>query len=65
MQCNDCEQVYLADDIKGKCPQCGGVGTVLVDLTSQYFPNRRERRAAGYIHGKKLEKWLQCSFCVK
>ena len=63
MQCNDCEDVYLADDVSGKCPKCGGAGTLLVDVTSEYFPSRKERRAAGYIHGKKLEKYSPCPSC--
>ena len=65
MQCDDCKQVYLADNKKQPCPKCGGHGTVLVDVTDEYFPNRKERRAAGYIHGKKLEKYLPCPDCHK
>ena len=60
MQCNDCEKIYLADNEKQTCPYCGGKGTVLIDVTNEYFPSRKERRAAGYIHGKKLEKYLPC-----
>ena len=60
MQCNDCEKVYRADDTKQMCPYCGGKGTVLVDVTREMYPNRTERRAAGYHHGKKVEKYLPC-----
>ncbi len=64
MQCDDCKQVYQAENEKQPCPKCGGKGTILVDITMQSFPNRAERRKAGYYHGKKLEKYLPCD-CQK
>ncbi len=63
MQCNDCQRVYLADDKMDKGPNCGGQGTILIDVTREFFGSRKEARAAGYIHGKKLEKYVPCPAC--
>ncbi len=63
MQCDDCREIYRADDVKQPCPKCGGKGTVLVDVTGAYFPNRKERRKAGYYGKRKLEKYLPCPEC--
>jgi RecJ-like exonuclease len=43
-----------------KCPQCGGKGTVLVDITKEYYPNRAARRRA---RNEKVEKYLPCPTC--
>jgi Zn finger protein HypA/HybF involved in hydrogenase expression len=45
MQCDDCREVYRADDVKQPCPKCGGKGTVLEDV-SEMYGNRAERRKA-------------------
>ena len=60
MQCNDCNKVYLAENEKQPCPKCGGKGTVLVDITREFYPNRAARRKA---HKEKIEKWLPCPDC--
>ena len=65
MQCDDCKEIYRANNIKQPCPKCGGKGTVLVDITGTYFANRADRRKQGYYHGKKLEKYLPCPDCSK
>lgn len=60
MQCNDCDELYRADDAKQPCPKCGGKGTVLVDITKDFYPNRAARRKA---KGEKIEKYLPCPNC--
>ncbi len=62
MQCDDCREVYRADNEKQLCPRCGGKGTVLVDITKDYYPNRAARRAA---HSEKIEEYLPCPECQK
>ena len=42
------------------CPKCNGKGTVLVDITKGYYPNRAARRAA---HNEKITKLLPCPDC--
>ncbi len=42
MECNDCHEVYRADNESQSCPRCGGKGTVMVDLFADF--NRAERR---------------------
>ena len=59
MECDDCKEVYLAEK---PCPRCGGKGTVLVDITREFYPNRAARRAA---HNEKIEKYLSCPECHK
>ena len=59
MQCNDCDKVYLADNEKQPCPNCGGTGTVLVDITREFYPNRAARRRGG-----KVEKYFPCPECT-
>jgi len=65
MQCDDCGELYRADNTKQPCPNCGGKGTVLADVTGQFFGNRQERRKAGYYGKRKLEKYLPCPKCTK
>lgn len=60
MQCDDCREVYRAENEKQSCPRCGGKGTVLVDITRGYYPNRAARRAA---HNERIEKYLPCPEC--
>ena len=60
MQCDDCDKVYIGDTIKTPCPECGGNGTVLVDITGQYYPNRAARRKAK----ARIEKHLPCPECT-
>jgi len=60
MQCDDCREIYRADSAKQPCPKCGGKGTVLVDITQQYYPNRAARRAA---HKERIMKLLPCPDC--
>ncbi len=43
------------------CLTCGGKGTVLVDITKEYYPNRAARRRA---HNEKVEKYLPCPDCA-
>ena len=61
MQCNDCEKIYIADTTNKLCPECGGKGSVLVDITKEYFPNRAARRRA---KNEKTEKYLPCPTCA-
>ncbi len=63
MQCDDCKELYRADDSKQSCPRCGGKGTVLVDVTATMYPNRAARRKDKIYHGKKVEKYLPCPDC--
>ncbi len=74
MECEDCKQIYRANDTKQPCPTCGGKGIVLADLTGEFSavnlplihaPNRKERRKAGYYGKRKLEKYLPCPVCRK
>ena len=60
MQCDDCKEVYLADNERQPCPCCGGKGTVLVDITREFYPNRAARRKA---KNEKIEKYLPCPDC--
>jgi len=60
MQCDDCEEIYLAENKNQPCPNCGGKGTVLVDVTREFYPNRAARRAA---RNEKIEKWFPCPEC--
>ncbi len=62
MQCDDCKEIYRADDVKQPCPRCGGKGTVLVDITKQYYPNRAARRA---VKKERIIKYLPCPECHK
>lgn len=62
MQCNDCDEIYLADNEKQPCPRCRGKGTVLIDITKEFYPNRATRRKA---HNEKIEKYLPCPLCQK
>ncbi len=60
MRCDDCKELYRVDNPKQLCPKCGGKGTVLVDVTSEYYANRAERRKA---KNAKIEKYLPCPEC--
>ncbi len=61
MQCDDCKQVYRADDVKQPCPKCGGRGTVLTDV-SHIYGNRAERRKAVKAR-LPMAKYLPCPDC--
>ncbi len=60
MHCDDCGENYRADDVKQPCPRCGGKGTVIVDITKQYYPNRAARRKA---HNENVLKNIPCPEC--
>jgi hypothetical protein len=47
---------------KPGCSQCGGRGTVLVDVSRTLYANRAERRRAER-NGEPMQKWLPCSEC--
>ncbi len=62
MQCDDCNQIYRADDEKQPCPTCGGKGTVLVDITNELYRNRAEKRAAKKAR-LPTAKYFPCPKC--
>ncbi len=62
MQCNDCDKIYLAENEEQLCPKCGGTGTVLIDITGEFYPNRATRRRA---KSEKVGKYLPCPECYK
>ncbi len=61
VQCNDCNEIYLAENEKQLCPKCGGKGTILADV-SHIYGNRTERRKAKKAH-LPMEKYLPCPVC--
>ncbi len=58
MECNDCKQVYRAEDTKQTCPKCGGRGTVLTNI-AHIYGNRAERCKAMKAH-LPMEKYFPC-----
>ena len=62
MRCDDCKEVYLAENEKQPCPKCGGKGMVLVDISKILYGNRAERRKARKA-GLPFEKYLPCPDC--
>jgi len=63
MQCDDCKEIYRADNTNQPCPKCGGKGSVLENI-SHIYGNRAERRRA--MKAKlPMEKYFSCPECSK
>ena len=63
MRCDDCDNIYLAENEKQPCPECGGRGIIISDV-SRMYGNRAERRKAKKA-GFPMEKYLPCPSCKK